>query len=98
VYLTRHPTAADIGLVVEVSDSTLQGDRQDKGAIYARAKIESYWIVNLNERQIEVYTSPSGSGPGSSYVSRVDYREGNSIPLLLGGATPIQVAVQDLLP
>jgi Uma2 family endonuclease len=35
-YATRHPTAADVGLVVEVSDSTLPGDRDDKGRIYAR--------------------------------------------------------------
>jgi Uma2 family endonuclease len=46
-YLTRHPIAADVGLVVEVSDSTLPGDRDDKGRIYARAGIPCYWIVNV---------------------------------------------------
>src|SRR5947209_10781597 len=39
VYLTRHPTAADVGLVVEVSDPTLQGDSKDKVAICAAASI-----------------------------------------------------------
>src|SRR5437764_11230931 len=61
VYVSRHPAAADIGLVVEVSDSTLPGDRDDKGRIYARAGLQCYWIVNLNDRQIEVYTAPSGA-------------------------------------
>ncbi len=97
-YLTRHPTAADIGLVVEVSDSTLPGDRDDKGRIYARAGIPVYWIVNLNDRQIEVYTSPSGPVADPKYGQRVDYRPGDSVTLTLDGAAPVQVAVQDLLP
>ncbi len=98
VYLNRHPSATDVGLVIEVSDSTLQGDRQDKGAIYARAGIECYWIVNLNDRQIEVYTSPSGPVPGPRFGQRVDCRGSDSVSLLLGGTTLVQVAVQDLLP
>ncbi len=97
-YVSRHPTAADIGLVVEVSDSTLPGDRDDKGRIYARAGIDCYWIVNLIDRQVEVYTAPSGPGPDPKYAQRVDHRPGASIPLLLGGTTLVQVAVQDLLP
>jgi Uma2 family endonuclease len=97
-YVARHPTAADIGLVVEVSDSTLPGDRDDKGRIYARAGIECYWIVNLNERQVEVYTSPSGPVPDPKFAQRVDHQVGAVIPLLLGGTTLVQVAVQDLLP
>jgi Uma2 family endonuclease len=97
-YRTRHPTAADIGLVVEVSDSTLPGDRDDKGRIYARAGIPCYWIVNLNDRQIEVYISPSGPVADPKYGQRVDYRPGDSISLALDGAAPVQIAVQDFLP
>jgi Uma2 family endonuclease len=97
-YLARHPTAADIGLVVEVSDSTLPGDRDDKGRIYARAGIPSYWIVNLINRQVEVYTAPSGPGPDPHYTQRADYRAGDTLSLLLAGATPVQVAAQDPLP
>jgi Uma2 family endonuclease len=98
IYLTRHPTAADIGLVVEVSDSTLPGDRDDKGRIYARSGIAYYWIVNLNDRQIEVYSSPSGPGPDPKFAQRVDYQVGASVPLVLGGSPLLQVAVQELLP
>jgi Uma2 family endonuclease len=53
-YRTRHPTAADAALVVEVSDSSLEGDRGDKVRIYARAAISIYWIVNLADGQVEV--------------------------------------------
>src|SRR5262249_54753344 len=55
-YLTRHPASAL--LVVEVSDSTLRYDRQTKGSIYAAAQIADYWIVNLPDRQLEVYRRP----------------------------------------
>ena len=97
-YLTRHPIAADIGLVVEVSDSTLPGDRDDKGRIYARAGIDSYWIVNINDRQIEVYTAPSGVVADPKFGQRVDYCPGDIISLVLGGTALVQVAAQDLLP
>jgi Uma2 family endonuclease len=96
-YVARHPGAADVGLVVEVSDSTLLGDRDDKGSIYARAGIVCYWIVNLVDRQIEVYTLPSGPVANPGFGQRIDYRGSDSISLLLGGTT-LQVAVQDLLP
>jgi hypothetical protein len=97
VYVTRHPTAADIALVIEVSDSTLLGDRDDKGRIYARAGMECYWIVNLVDRQIEVYTSPSGPVADPQFVLRTDHRTGDRVSLMLGGTT-IQLDVQDLLP
>jgi Uma2 family endonuclease len=96
-YLARHPAPADIALVVEVSDSTLPGDRDDKGRIYARAGIACYWIVNLNDRQVEEYTLPSGPVADPKFGQRVDHRPGDSMSLLLG-ATTVQVAVQDLLP
>src|SRR5262245_28451011 len=52
-YITRHPGPADIGLVIEVADSSLPSDRSDKARIYARAGIAVYWIVNVSDRQIE---------------------------------------------
>jgi Uma2 family endonuclease len=97
-YWSRHPGPADIALVVEVADATLPGDRDDKGRIYARAGIPRYWIVNVNDQQVEKYSSPSGPGPDPKYVQRVDHRAGDSISLPLGGTVVVQVAVRDLLP
>jgi hypothetical protein len=57
-YLDRHPGAEDIALIIEVSDTTLQRDRTVKKRIYARAGISIYWIVNLVEEQVEVYSQP----------------------------------------
>jgi Uma2 family endonuclease len=97
-YRTRPPGAGDVGLVVEVSDSTLAGDRDDKDRIYARAGIAGYWIVNLIDRQVEAYTAPSGPDPDPRFSQRADYRPGDSVPLVLGGTPLSPVAVHDLLP
>ena len=59
-YTYRHPVPTDISLIVEVADSSLQRDRQQKRRIYARNGIPIYWIVNVVDRVIEVHSSPSG--------------------------------------
>ena len=59
-YLDRHPGPADLLLVAEVSDTTLRFDLTTKAALYARAGIADYWIVNLIDRQLEVFRQPAG--------------------------------------
>jgi Uma2 family endonuclease len=97
-YLTHHPSSADVGLLIEVSDSTLDGDRTDKGRICARAGIVCYWIVNLIDSQIEVYTLPSGPTTDPHFAQRVDYRRADTVPLVLDGIPIANLAVRDLLP
>ena len=97
-YVARHPGPADIGLVIEVADTTLVGDRADKGRIYARAGIPCYWIINLVDRQVEVYTAPSGATATPAYGQRQDFATGDDIALTLDGATVATIAVRDLLP
>ncbi len=55
-YVDSHPTTAT--LVVEVADTTLEFDRGQKAAMYARAGIPEYWIVNLPDRVLEVHRDP----------------------------------------
>ena len=57
-YRSANPTAADVLLVIEVSDSTLVHDRDTKGPLYAQAGIAEYWIVNLVTMQLMVYRRP----------------------------------------
>lgn len=97
-YTNRHPGPADIGLVIEVSDSTLLGDRADKGRIYARAGIACYWIINLPDRQVEVYTAPSGPTAAPAYAQRQDHRIGDAVTLDLDGQPVAAISVQTLLP
>jgi Uma2 family endonuclease len=97
-YTTRHPNAADVELIIEVSDSTLAGDRADKGRIYARAGILCYWIVNLVDRKVEVYTSPSGPTAAPGYARRQVHAPGDLITLELDGTGIATIPVRDVLP
>ena len=55
------PRAADVALVVEIAQSSVAADRE-MIAVYGRAGIPVYWIINLVDRQIEVYSGPHGGG------------------------------------
>ena len=57
-YRDRHPAPADVYLIVEVADSTLNYDRTRKVKAYARARIPEYWIVDVNQRQLIVFREP----------------------------------------
>lgn len=97
-YLTRQPTAADTGLVIEVADSSLLRDQRDKTRIYARAGIPVYWIINLVDRRVEVYAQPSGPTAVPAYGAFQTYQSGDGVPLVLDGATVGSVPAADLLP
>jgi len=97
-YFTRHPNATDLGIVIEVSDSSLDFDQIDKLAMYALNDVPEYWIVNIPDRQIEVYTSPQPTAPEPHYSVRTDYRVGKSVPLVLDGRAVAAIPTADVLP
>jgi Uma2 family endonuclease len=92
-YRSHHPAASDVALVIEVSDSTLTTDRL-KGRVYARAGIAQYWIVNLGESSIEVYTQPQ---PDAGYSSCQVFRAGDELRLVIDGQACGGLAVSALL-
>jgi Uma2 family endonuclease len=57
-YEAAHPRPQDVLLLIEVADSSLEKDRSIKLEGYAQAGIAEYWIINLVDRQIEIYTQP----------------------------------------
>jgi Uma2 family endonuclease len=97
-YRQTHPLPADVEVLIEVADSSLSRDRNEKARLYARASIATYWIVNLQDVQIEVYTDPTGPDASAHYRRRQDFRSGDSVPLVIGGQQVGAIAVADLLP
>ena len=96
-YLASHPTTAE--LVIEISDATLRADQTTKAALYARAQIAEYWIVNLVERTLEVRRQPSPLEAellGHGYRSTQILLPGESIAPV--GAPGVQIEVNELLP
>jgi Uma2 family endonuclease len=96
VYAHRHPGPQDVSLLVEVSDTTLPRDRGEKWINYARSGIPVYWIVNLVDRQVEIYTHPTATGYGSRVVYAL-FPSAQSAPVVIDGIEVGQVAVSEIL-
>ncbi len=90
-YTTRHPSAADVLLLVEVSDSTLRFDRTQKLRLYAGHNIPEYWIVNLIDNCLEIYRQPQDG----DYLDKSVLTKADNIALV---ALPeLQVSVASIL-
>ncbi len=97
-YDARDPGEADFGIVIEVSGSTLALDRSAKGRLYARVGLPVYWIVNVVDRRIEVYTNPNPTANPPAYTNRTDYAFLDPVPLVLDGITVATIPVAELIP
>ena len=97
-YLDRHPSSQNLALVVEIADSSLERDRTVKKRVYARAGIPVYWIVNLVEKQLEVYTEPINLPEEPTYQQRKDYGLSDEISVAIAGREVGYITVQNLLP
>jgi hypothetical protein len=96
-FATRHPAAHDIALLVEVGDTSLAHDRDFKGALYARAGVRLYRIINLVEKQVEVYTDPTDTAGKPHFKNRMDFTLGESVPLQIEGQEVGPLAVEAIL-
>ena len=95
-YTKRHPGPEDIFLVCEVADSSLAYDRRVKLDLYARAGIHEYWIVNLNDRVVEVYRQPVTVGRRAAYQLRLELLPDQTVAPL---AFPdVEIALRDIFP
>ncbi len=79
-YAQAHPAPSDVLFLIEISESTLKIDRGVKLSAYAKAGIVEYWIVNLQEDIIEVYSNPAGN---SYQLARIVHRHETLSPILL---------------
>jgi hypothetical protein len=96
VYFEHHPRPRDIGLLIEVADSTLLSDRQTKGGLYAQARIARYWIINLVASVVQVYTQPR-AGKFPAYRQQHDHGKEDVVPLILGDEELEQIPVRELI-
>lgn len=58
-YDQRHPNGDDTALVIEFAQTSLEKDLEEKRITYAQAAIPEYWVVNLRDRHVVVFTEPS---------------------------------------
>jgi Uma2 family endonuclease len=77
-YENALPGSADVLLIIEVSDTTLAFDRQEKLSRYAQAGIPEVWITVLENATVERYSEPSGN----QYSTKQTYKRGQSVNIL----------------
>lgn len=82
-YAQANPQAADVFLIIEVADSSVDYDRDIKIPLYAQAGVMEVWLVNLPKEAIEIYSQPlEGEYREIRLVKRGESLSANSIPNL----------------
>ncbi len=92
-YRDHHPSSGEILLIVEVADSSLTRDRR-KASIYASIDVPNYWIIDLQERSVEVRTQPESHR--RRYGSTTVHRTGETIDVHSGNQLLATLLVDDL--
>ena len=65
-YAAAHPSQREALLVVEVADTSLRFDRDEKALVYARRGVRELWIVDLTGERVLVRRRPGAAGYGES--------------------------------
>jgi Uma2 family endonuclease len=87
-YHDRHPSAGDVRLAIEVSDSSLQSDLIEKATLYAEAGIVEYWIVDVQSKCVHVFRSPQEG----EYTDRSIAKTGETLSPLEPSQSPLDIA------
>jgi hypothetical protein len=95
-YRSRYPGAGDLPCVIEVADSSLHHDRVTKRRIYAKGGVGQYVIINLVDRQIEVFEEPVVAE--ERYAVETVLRAGEVARFSTGGGRRVEIEVSKLLP
>ncbi|MEQ1531062.1 MAG: Uma2 family endonuclease [Methylococcales bacterium] len=90
-YSSRHPVAGDVLLLIEIADSSLAFDQNQKLRLYALHGIPEYWLLNLNDSTLEVYRQANGE----VYAEKTTLRSGNSVTL--SQLPELSIQVSDIL-
>lgn len=88
----------DVTMVIEIADASLASDRRGKGRVYARADIPYYWLLNVLDRQLEVFSRPSGPVQMPGYQEQRIYRPEEEVSLVIATGELGVVRVANLLP
>ena len=92
-YFTQHPIPADVFVLIEVSDSSLDRDLDVKVPLYAENNVPEYWIVNLDNDMVIVHRGPKADGTWGTVTAH-----GRGDTLDIAALPGVTVAVADILP
>ncbi len=89
-YANSHPVPEDVLLIIEVADTSLAFDREEKFPLYAAAGIPEVWLVDLVGKSLSVYRRPAQG----TYTEVTRHRSGATIPI--PGLPEAELAVSEL--
>lgn len=92
-FLHRHPTPADILLLVEVSDSSRAYDLERKARSYPRAGVPEYWVLDLVRRELIVHLDPA-----ADEYRTIEHRRPGDRVTPKHATSDASIDVSDLLP
>jgi Uma2 family endonuclease len=92
-YADSLPEASEVFLLIEVADSSLDRDRDEKAPLYAENGISEYWIVNLDDDTVLVHRGPQPDGTWTTITTH-----GRGDILTVAALPTVTVAVADILP
>ena len=82
-YAHAHPVADDVLLVIEIADSSVAYDREEKMPRYAAANIAEAWLVDVAAERIEQYSQPrNGIYRRKQIAERGDVIQSSAIPTI----------------
>ncbi|MCK4841111.1 MAG: Uma2 family endonuclease [Methylococcales bacterium] len=90
-YSSQHPDASHVLLLIEVADSSLKFDQNQKLRLYALHNIPEYWLLNVNDACLEVYSQPHNG----LYAEKTTLRSGDEITL--SQLSNINIKIADIL-
>jgi hypothetical protein len=93
----RYPVAADVGILIEISVTSLRDDLTSALEQYARALIPTYWVVDVPGRRILVHDEPRVVEGRGEYARVEVYRPGQDVPVVLDGQEVARVPFDELL-
>lgn len=97
-YMTRHPSPADIGLIVEVANTSLDRDIEEKSEVYARSGIVAYWVIDVANSLVHVFGRPSGPAPTPAYANHAVVGPAAAVELILDGIAVGLIPATELSP
>ena len=84
--------------MIEVADSSLPDDRNEVLELFGAESIPVYWVANIPDRRIEVYTEPTGPTAPAGYGVCTIFRPGDEVPVVLDGIEVGRIAVDEIFP
>jgi len=94
----RHPDAGDVGLLVEVSVSSLAADLGDVMETFARALVPAYWVADVKGHRVIAHQGPRVVDNRGEYALVESFGTGRDVPLVLDGVEVARIPVDEILP